>query len=173
MYNAQDIISAFRAQPAAVEPAKSPAELEAFRRDKFFTEKFNFITTELIYNPEWENGTGYFDYLLKDDAVRTQLKSCEQARCIDPNGRRMIVTQTLAGLVVVFERYSDRKGTFVHQSPYVFKSSGLIMNNSLNVDDLEQVVGAPGAYSDNIGNRVADIAKAIAKNQASVTPCAE
>lgn len=69
-----------------------------------FRQALKEITTVIPFNPEWHNGTGYFDPLVK---VNVDLPYGGRFKTETENGRKIIGIVTPFGNVVVFERYAD------------------------------------------------------------------
>lgn len=68
---------------------------------------------EIPYNPNWANGTGYFNGCVTDHTVR------EAARSTAPDGRRIIIVPIRAGdmNIVFFERYTNTKEHIIVHHP--------------------------------------------------------
>ncbi len=70
--------------------------------------------TEVAFNPEWHNGTGYFNNCVKDLLFK------QQENCVwkftDTSGRKAIVFNNDNAICVVFQRYSDRQDILVYNS---------------------------------------------------------
>lgn len=58
--------------------------------------------TALEYNPEWENGTGYFDGLSREPLEHGKIYTSR-----DQHGRIIIAMATNQGNAVAFQRYGD------------------------------------------------------------------
>lgn len=61
----------------------------------------------LMFKPSWHNGTGYFDPLAASQEVGQLIEMGTFAKTSDEAGRKIVVGNTPAGLVVFFERYAD------------------------------------------------------------------
>ena len=68
----------------------------------YFDRHYNDITNVLPFNPEWPNGTGYFD----NAVYKVKLQPGELASSIDKVNRRIIFVGTRFGTCVFFERFS-------------------------------------------------------------------
>ena len=60
----------------------------------------------LEYEPEWANGTGYFDGL-----ARKKLEPGKTYTSVDPAGHAILACATRRGNIVAFQRYSDNDYT--------------------------------------------------------------
>lgn len=68
-------------------------------------------TTTVAFNPEWANGTGYFDNATRDASLPTD----RLLKAVEPNGRRLLLIPMAAGgHLVLFDRYSDRQDCLVY-----------------------------------------------------------
>jgi hypothetical protein len=96
-----------------------------------FTNAFNAINVELPFNPEWANGTDYFNGAMSVDLeVGKRAKStCTSSK------RRMILVGTKLGTCVAFERYTPETN-----SPFVVVS---------NVPHMLNVFIPSGSMDDN------------------------
>lgn len=54
---------------------------------------------QIDYNPDWANGTGFFDGAVKDRTIR------QASACQDPIGRWVIILPGLCGNIVLFKRF--------------------------------------------------------------------
>jgi hypothetical protein len=106
------------------------------------------------FKPEWRNGTGYLDHIVKDESI------VEQSAFVDSGGRRAIVTPTPFGNVVVFERYSvadmdDRPMVFVCNVPgEIRKFFGGMMSGSLSEMEVTAIVDN---YYGHLGDRLKEL----------------
>lgn len=132
-----------------------------------FNEMFDIITTEVPFNDEWDNGTGYYDGACKGDD-KIKLEVGELAKCISPipNNRKMIFVGTPVGTVVVFERFTNGEGgIFVHNAAHHFISQLIQPQSPLNANDIFSFLGQPWDKGDsNIGKRLERILKLLPKD---------
>ena len=63
----------------------------AMTATQFFDGVFEKVTTEVVYDIQWENGTGYLDGAVK---ARLGIRAGEVAKCLDPKGRRIVLVGT-------------------------------------------------------------------------------
>ena len=61
---------------------------------------------EIKFNPEWKNGTGYFDNITRADLV-------SRSRFIDDRNRRVVVIPTVDEIVVMNERFTDGENEII------------------------------------------------------------
>lgn len=99
--------------------------------EKIFMTVFDKLP-KVDYNPEWANGTGYFD-----GAVGAKVdRICAST---DTNGRQIIIVPQRDGdfNIVYFRRYNDGNLFIVHGSkPVYLKSSGRFTSVSGNAGGL-------------------------------------
>lgn len=112
---------------------------------------------QIPYNPEWANGTGYFDYAVRGKHA-PELSQGEVVAAVTPmpNNRRIIIVGTMKGNVVFFERYtSNQSGVFACNMDYEIKKvfAGKLPNAILNEEDVVVIVG-DGTGIKNIGERL-------------------
>lgn len=109
---------------------------------ELFARVFNSIETVIPFERSWKNGTGYFN-----GAVNVKLAVGEQAKAVcDDSARRIIMTGTPLGTVVVFERYSPeadkRSDIFVGNYTSEFKQARLFdVGSALNTATLDRLLG--------------------------------
>jgi hypothetical protein len=127
-----------------------------------FDNKFNSITSVVEFNPDWNNGTGYFDASVQliengEPEIAVSFKPGEMAKSISPNNRKMIFVGTDLGTCVVFQRYSNDSGTLVTNQARSLRKAGFIENGALTYDALKRIIG--GRYFDepNIGATIARV----------------
>lgn len=113
------------------------------------------------FDPKWNNGTGYFDHLVKDDLG---LESGEVARSTDNLMRNIIVIGSPLGNLVVFERRARKHDSVSESDPVVVVTNlpselRWLYSTALTADEFDTVMGIPGNL--NLGERLADIQKAL------------
>lgn len=63
------------------------------------------------FNPEWNNGTGYYDHVCDDKELNIPKGTMVASTAVSPNNRRMIILGLGNGLhSVVFERFTPYMG---------------------------------------------------------------
>ena len=113
------------------------------------------------FDPKWNNGTGYFDHLVKEDL---ELKDGEVVRFVDNTMRNGIIIGSPLGNLVVFERRA-RKLDKVQSHDAVIVVTNLprelrwMYPNGLTSDEFDTILGIPG--NPNLGERLAVIQKAM------------
>ncbi len=128
-------------------------------------ERFNLIEKVIPFNPEWANGTGYYDHAIKDSSGQitkdysqtVSLEPGEEAKCVSdaPNNRRMIFMGTPLGTAVFFERYTDGKdGVVVRNLPSKLEQLKVVSRGSLSADDIQNIFSY--GIEDNLGRRLAN-----------------
>lgn len=152
-----------------VKVVKAPASAMAAdllnREQTFFEKKFHCITKELKFNSKWCSEKDHFGYLQNDKAVINGVKTGHQARCIDPNGRKLIITGTPLGPVVIFQFYSGGKGGVVtYDAPAAVEETGLIRSSGgITADNLEELLGSAKNGQKNIGKVLAELQQKMRK----------
>lgn len=131
-----------------------------------FNEMFAFITNEIPFNAEWNNGTGYYNGACKGDD-KVVLAAGEMAKCISPmpNNRKMIFVGTPVGTVVVFERFTDGdKGIYMFNDAHHYIGQLVQPQSPLNAYDISTFLGhAWDKGSSNIGHRIDRILSIVPK----------
>jgi hypothetical protein len=89
--------------------------------DNAFNASFEAIAKTLPFNPEWANGTGYFDHAVKGEHAPL-LGVGEMVKSQDDAGRPLIIIGTPIGNVVVFRRYSKEFGRYTFNAPRNFEA---------------------------------------------------
>lgn len=121
----------------------------------------NFSTNveEITFKPEWANGTGYFDHVVKGEHAPS-LTAGETKTCVDGFGRRLVLVGTAVGNVVVFQRFKPGDtGVVTFNAPMSLEQL-LGFNGSLNTDQVEMITGDQGGYP-NVGRRLDALLKSI------------
>jgi len=111
-------------------------------------ENFNFDyvyndenTVEIPFDPEWRNGTGYFDGLVSEVL---DLQPGEFGRSYCPDSKRKMIIQSVGefGNIVFFQRYTNGQNfVVVCNAPRVL-SSLLDLNGAISNDTVGQVFNA-------------------------------
>lgn len=105
----------------------------------FFNALHDSIPTELPFNANWGNGTGYFDGLQRSQEVRSLIPLAGFAKSLDNNGRKIVVGNTQLGLIVLFERYNDSPGVVVGHYPIEIERE-LHLRGALSLERLRHLV---------------------------------
>lgn len=112
-----------------------------------FANALTRVATAVEYKSDWANDTGYFNGVVKDDLG---LKPGEQVKFVDDKGRNAIVTNTLFGNVVVFQRHiPNGADDIVITSNAPRELNSLVPSGALSEDDLLKIIGEPGNH--NVG----------------------
>jgi hypothetical protein len=111
-------------------------------------ENFNFDyvyndanTKEILFNPEWRNGTGYFDGLVN---TPVGLEPNEFGRSYCPDSKRKMIIQSVGefGNIVFFQRYTAGEHyVVVCNAPQVLRSL-LCLEGSISDDTVGHVFNA-------------------------------
>lgn len=133
-----------------------------------FNELFEIIQNEIPFNPEWNNGIGYYDGACKG-ADKVILAPGEMGKCTSPmpNNRKMIFVGTPIGPVVVFERFTNGdNGVFVHNAAHHYISQLVHHQSPLSAYDISSFLGQAWDKGDsNIGYRIDRILKLVTKSE--------
>lgn len=126
-----------------------------------FANTFKQITTQVAYCPEWANGTGYFDGIVKADLG---LRPGDVAKAVDNDDRRIIIIGTRFGNVALFERYSPSKTTLsfkvVGNYPSAlrgFYAGSMGIGTALTDEGLEHLVNKDSPDKFNIGTMLEEL----------------
>ncbi len=113
------------------------------------------------FDPKWNNGTGYFDHLVKEDL---ELEDGEVVRFVDNMMRNGIIIGSPLGNLVIFERRA-RKLDKVQPHDAVIMVTNLprelrwMYPNELTSDEFNTILGIPG--NPNLGERLAEMQKVM------------
>lgn len=124
-----------------------------------FIKRFNSLT-RIEYNPNWGNGTGYYDFAVSGQHAPS-LNVGQQVAALSDNGRRIIITGTPVGNLVVFQRYSDRDDIITFNASRHFDSLKLNGNRRLTVSEVEMFIGTDDCVDKdyNVGVMLKNIAE--------------
>lgn len=133
-----------------------------------FNEMFEIIKAEIPFNPEWNNGTGYYDGACKGPD-KVIIDAGQMAKCISPfpNNRKIIFVGTPVGTLAVFERFSEgANGVYVHNAVHHFLSQLIQPQSPLNAHDMCSILGQAWDKGDsNIGMRIQRLLKLLPKSE--------
>lgn len=121
--------------------------------DLFF-HHFNHVDAIAVtFNPEWRNGTGYYDHLVYDDVLPDQPFGAI-GTSFDPDSRRKILfLKTRHGNAVIFERFTDgESGVFVRNIPNEVGQLLCLSSGAVQPDDMERLF-ASSAYYENFAQK--------------------
>lgn len=93
---------------------------------------------EITFNPEWSNGTGYFD-----GAVTASIEA--PSKSSDQHGRKIFIIPTLVGNVIVFQRYAGDEDVFASNKPSCL--NGVIPSGAWKSDNIWSFVADAGIAS--------------------------
>jgi len=122
-----------------------------------------FISTQgkerdhiIEFKEEWNNGTGYFDHLVKEDlGLAIGHRFVTQTPGEHP--RRIVGVVTPVGNVVFFERYSNKDSEVITvNTPHCL--SALVPSGQQEQGIFERAIGAVQGFNENIGQTVHKIA---------------
>ena len=131
-----------------------------------FTAAFDSITTEIPFNKDWSNGTGYFDNAVVGSAA-PELAPGQLVKSKTPGGRKIILVGTRIGNVVVFERYDDDKSVIVANYGSAIAQLGNIKSGALDIDSVCNIVGEY-SVKQNIGFTIEQLYDACKKHDRRV-----
>lgn len=139
-----------QAAPAAV----SPGEGMLAKASSFFDERFEQVEQGMSYNPEWKVDGDLFE--IKDgDYLATILKVGEQAKATSEDGRKIIVTQTPMGPVMVYQRYPGGTATLAFNAPECLTAMGTIRSQPTRLSEEEARAILGTADAPNLGAKLA------------------
>lgn len=140
-------------------PTGTTSMAEEFdRKDSrnFFEQKFDSIVDEIPFKIDWLQNNIDFQPMVYDEELIRSLKLDQQVRCIDSLDRRMIITSTLLGPVVVYQRYAEGSGTIHFTAREVFEHTGLLPSHKRLTDkEMRDILGGVNdASQPHIGEKV-------------------
>lgn len=116
---------------------------------ELFLETFNHIGGSIPFNPEWNNGTGYFDKLAEEH-IGLPIGTRFSVDTGGENNRKIVGIVTPVGNVVFFERYTaGESGVICLNLPRAL--SGLYKTGRQSAEIFDLAVGGVKNLSDNIG----------------------
>lgn len=143
-----------------IEPAFREIKTES---DRLFASVFT-AAEPIEYNPEWANGTGYFDGITSMEN-RFLVPAGEVRRCTDEAGRRMIIVGTFFGPAVCFDRFGPKSdhSVYVQNVSNQLRACGLVTGSSnLSYAEMMEIIGSEyNVQYGNVGQRVAKLRKAF------------
>jgi hypothetical protein len=127
-----------------------------------FNRHYNRIATKVLFNKDWENGTGYLDGIVTDKALKESLKPGEMATSVDPHMRKIILIGTRAGTVGVFQRYGNEdvcdSAHIVHAPTMLYRMKLVDAHSSpLTWANANQIFG--DFDTNNLGTRMEKLAE--------------
>lgn len=125
------------------------------RLSSLFFERFDQLTQTVAFKPDWLDADGLgMSAMVTSDELRELIKPTHQARAVDTHGRKVIITGTYAGMVVVYQESPD-SSTLCYHAPAVVRLASLIRGDgkTLPVDEIARVLG-DGNTQPNIGKRL-------------------
>lgn len=152
---------------AAAEPVEAPqvqvtmADEMNQRHRAVFDQKFNSIRQVVPFKPGWMGAEGSLDSMLSDETLRSYVGVGKQARTLDIQGRKVIVTGTPMGPVLVYQATLDTLA-LNYLAPVEVRKSGLIRSAGPELDpkEIEIILGSVDGKVSNIGKALAKLAKA-------------
>ena len=97
---------------------------------------------KIEFNPEWANGTGYFNHAVRGPSAPKDLDYKKIYTFDTTDGRQGLIVPTPAGNVVVFNRYSDRREIIASNMPRTVEIF-FMGSRPLTADDLK-IIGGSG-----------------------------
>jgi hypothetical protein len=85
--------------------------------EESFDRRFSSATKVVKFNPEWDKRAGHIDTSVGGEP---DLMPGEVARCVSPDGRKMIFVDTKFGTCVVFQRYAGNSDKLVTDQKRLF-----------------------------------------------------
>ncbi len=115
--------------------------------DSLFDKKYTTINKTTDYMPEWS-----VDNELVLETV--SVKPGEQMKAIDPQGRKIILTGTSAGVVAVYQRHAGISSVLHSYVPSKLKQLTNMDFADTSEQDVEFLIGGTSDKVPNIGQRV-------------------
>jgi hypothetical protein len=132
--------------------------------DRFMEVYNHHEVSEIAYNPDWANGTGYFDRAVYGDHAPV-IENGKVVKSVDEDGRKILIIGFSLGNVVVFERYAAKKEAepvYVLNQPQSL--ARVLPKGRLDDDTLCQIFGEYGAPKYNIVNELIAISEELKAN---------
>lgn len=114
--------------------------------NKNFIKTFDSVTATIAFNPNWKNGTGYFDNAVKGIHM-ADVPTGLTVKCVDDAGRRMLITGITGQAedgdmngkhvsnVIIFERFTDgENGVVVSNASLALRKKYDFLGNG-NISD--------------------------------------
>lgn len=117
---------------------------------------------DIAFNPDWSNGTGYYDGAVNAEIPELEVGEIGRARSPAQNNRRILIIKTQFGNVVVFERMTPAedgtlKGPLAINMPDLVRHSEMIgTEGALTMDQLVDIFGNGVHPVYNVGIRLRD-----------------
>lgn len=115
---------------------------------------------DIAFDPEWSNGTGYYDGAVNAEIPELQVGEIGRSRSPAANNRRILIVKTQFGNVVVFERMTPAeddtiKGPITINMPDLVRHSEMIgTEGSLSMEQLVDIFGNGVGPVYNVGIRL-------------------
>jgi len=137
-------------------------EKQIARRAKRFTEVYE-AAEQIPFKTEWSNGTGYFNFAVgasrRPSPHAPVIPVGEVRASATPTGRRLLFISTYLGLMVIFDRYDDRKDVFTYNEDDRIRSGRWVSERAISDDDMEFLLGLQGAST--IRGGIADVIREV------------
>ncbi len=125
------------------------------------------VSTVLPYDPEWANGTGYFNGIVHAEFPELKFGEIGRSVVTAPDNRRILIVKTYLGNVAVFERYTpqasgDISGPVVFNGPQDLSNSrsGMLpCEGALRLEDLISILG--NGMTRNVGQRLENLMESL------------
>jgi len=127
-----------------------------------FFKAFDQVTTEIEFNPEFSNRTGYYDFAVSGEHAPV-LTVGTMAKCVTDNGRKLLLVSTRFGNAVIFQRYSDSESVIVGNLPreieQLYLGSAVGTNLAEDSITLFMLLGEPeyDTIYPNVGQRIENL----------------
>jgi hypothetical protein len=116
--------------------------------EESFDRNFNSATKVVEFNPEWDKRAGHTDTSVGGEP---DLMPDEVAKCVSPDGRKIIFVNTKFGICVVFQRYAGNSDELVTNYKRLVDSVKHIKKDMLRYyEDLG--IAAEGSYPGKLAN---------------------
>lgn len=119
-----------------------------------------FVQKDIEYNPDWNNGTGYFNGAVNAELPELEIGEVGRCKAPAPNNRRILIVKTQFGNVVVFERYTPKEdgalnGPLAINMPDLVRESEMIgTEGALTMEQLVNIFGNGLTPTYNVGVRL-------------------
>lgn len=137
-------------------------------KTRYFDSHYANIETEIAFDSQWCNGTGYFD----NATHMVQLAPAALAVSTDPYGRKIILVGTRHGTCVFFERYArdnevQEQITVVSNTPKALRA--LVTEGNIGYDEFSRMVSPNLNIGSAIERMYGQVERELKKTQVAET----
>lgn len=122
-------------------------ELDA-RQESYFEQRFGQVVQQTAFNPSWKNAEGNICAMIDDIEVTESTPVGTITKCVDDDGRWILIVGTGLGNVVVYQRFSEGFGTISFCAPEIFVTTGMIRGGErLSDEEIRKILAPDGTFA--------------------------